>query len=209
MVPSRELQRRISDDQDMPAPPKSLGGFRGIRSTLLWTSSPVLLARARLSDEPQAAKADTANTAVRLYRVISCILRIGRCALVAAVPLMPAARPATATSAIQLADGTWLVQARVDSGRRYCTDRLVLLTNRQGQLSGSVAFARASAPINNLVLQPNGSFSGATRGGVTGSKLGRFYKVTGQFSGDTVSVTVEGTGCPPRHGTATRCVTSG
>ena len=164
---------------------------------------------AQPADEPQAAKADTANTAVRLYRVISCILRIGMCALVAAVPLMPAAKPATAASAIQLADGTWLVQARVDSGSRYCRDRLVLLTNSQGQLSGSVAFARASAPIHNLVFLPDGSFSGATRGGVAGSKLGRFYKVTGKFSGDSVSVTLEGTGCPPRHGKATRCVTCG
>ena len=146
---------------------------------------------------------------MRLYRVILCILRIGRCALVAAVPLMPAGKPATAASAIQLADGTWLVQARVDSGSRYCRDRLVLLTNRQGQLSGSVAFARASVPIDNLALLPDGSFSGATRGGAAGSKLGRFYKVTGKFSDDAVSVTLEGTGCPPRHGTATRCVTCG
>src|SRR5215471_17173388 len=48
------------------------------------------------------------------------------------------------------------------------------------------------------------AFSGATRGGVAGSELGRFYKVTGKFSGDAVSVTLEGTGCPPRHGTAAR-----
>jgi hypothetical protein len=91
----------------------------------------------------------------------------------------------------------------------YCRDRLVLLTNRHGQLSGSVAFARASAPIHNLVLLSDGSFSGETRGGVAGSRLGRFYKVAGKFSGDAVSVTLEGTGCPPRHGTATRCVTCG
>ena len=153
------------------------------------------------SDARRAAKADTA---VRPYRVLSCILRIGRWALVTAVPLMPATKPATAASAIELADGTWLVQARVDSGSRYCRDRLVLLANRQGQLSGSVAFARASARIHNLVILPDGSFSGATRGGVAGSKLGRFYKVTGKFSGDAVSVTLEGTSCPPRHGTATR-----
>jgi hypothetical protein len=146
---------------------------------------------------------------VRPYRVLSCTLRIGRYALVAAVPLMPATKPATAASAVPLADGTWLVHARANSSTVYCRDRLVLLTNRHGQLSGSVAFARASAPIHNLVLLPDGTFSGATRGGVTGSKLGRFYKVTGQFSGDTVSVTVDGAGCPPRQGTATRCVTCG
>jgi hypothetical protein len=100
-----------------------------------------------------------------MYRVLSWILGVGRYALVAAVPLMPAAKPATAASAIELADGTWLVQARANSGSRYCSDRLVRLTNRQGQLSGAVAFARASAPIPNLALLPDGSFSGATRGG--------------------------------------------
>ena len=85
------------------------------------------------------------------------------------------------TKPIQLADGTWMVQARANLSTLYCRDRLVLLTNRHGQLSGSVAFARASAPLHNLVLMPDGSFSGATRGGVAGSKLGRFYKVTGKF----------------------------
>ena len=141
--------------------------------------------------------------------MISCILRFGRCALVAAVLLVPAVKPAAAGSTIELADGTWLVHAQVNSGSRYCSDRLVRLTNRQGQLSGAVAFARASAPIHNLVLLPDGSFSGATRGGVAGSKLGRFYKITGKFSDDVVSLTLEGTGCPPRHGTATRCVKCG
>jgi len=132
--------------------------------------------RLRAPDTRQAAKADAANTAVRPHWVLSCILR----GLVAAVPLMPAVKPAAATSTIQVADGTWLVQARVNSGSRYCSDRLVRLTNRHGELSGSVAFARASAPIDNLVLLPDGSFSGATRGGAAGSKLGRFYKVTGK-----------------------------
>jgi len=122
---------------------------------------------------------------------------------------MPATKPATAVSAVQLADGTWLVHARANTSTLYCRDRLVLLINRHGQLSGSVAFARASAPIHNFVLLPNGSFSGVTRGGVAGSKLGRFYKVTAKFSGDAVSVTLEGSGCPPRHGTATRCETCG
>ena len=132
----------------------------------------------------------------------SALLLIAACtSFVVGSPVRAAEPTATAP---QLADGTWLVQARVDSESRYCSDRLVRLTNRQGQLSGAVAFARASAPIRNLALLPNGSFSGATRGGVAGAKLGRFYKVTGKFSGDAVSVTLEGVGCPPRHGTAIR-----
>jgi hypothetical protein len=163
----------------------------------------------RASDARQASKADTANTAVRPYWASLCILCIGGFALVAGITLMPFTKPASAASDIQLADGTWLVHARAASSAPYCRDRIVLLTNRHGQLSGSVAFARASAPLHNLVLLPDGSFSGATRGGVPGSKLGRFYKLTGWFSGDAVSVTLEGPGCPPRHGTATRCETCG
>src|SRR5262249_48174288 len=57
MAPSRELQRRISGDQDMRALPRSLGGFRGILSTLLWKSSPARLARARPSGKPHEAEA--------------------------------------------------------------------------------------------------------------------------------------------------------
>jgi hypothetical protein len=83
-----------------------------------------------------------------------------------------------------------------DPRSQHCGDQLVRLTYRQGRLSGAVAFARASVPIRNLVLLPDGSFSGATRARLTGSKLGRSYIVSGKFGGDTVSLTLEGDGCP-------------
>jgi hypothetical protein len=64
-------------------------------------------------------------------------------------------------------------------------------TTAQGRLSGVVSLARASVPIHNLVLQPDGSFSGRTRAVVTGSRLARAYSVNGRFSGDNVSLTLE------------------
>ena len=117
----------------------------------------------------------------------------------AAVSPVRAVEPAAAAPASQLADGIWMVQGRAIPGTRRCGDRLVRLTNRQGRLSGVVALARASVPIQNLVLLPDGSFSGTTRAGLTGSRLARAYKVTGQFSGDTVSLTLEDHICPPRR----------
>jgi hypothetical protein len=117
-------------------------------------------------------------------------------AVVASV--QPAERAAAA-----LADGVWRVQGRAIHGTR-CGDWLVTLTNRQGQLSGVIALARASVPIENLVAQSDGSFSGTTRAGLVGSRHARAYRVSGRFSGDTVSLTLEGNLCPPRHGTAVR-----
>ena len=130
------------------------------------------------------------------------------CVAVIAVSRPQAAEPATASPSRWLADGIWMVQARAP-GNQHCSDRLVRLSNKQGRLSGAVAFARASVPIRNLVLLPDGSFSGATEASLTGSRLGRFYKVTGKFSGDVVSLTLEDDVCPPRHGVATRQAASG
>ena len=118
--------------------------------------------------------------------------------VIASVP--PAER---AAAAAPLPDGIWRVQGRAIHGTR-CGDWLVTLTNRQGQLSGVVALARASVPIEGLVLQPDGSFAGTTRAGLVGSRHARAYRVSGRFSGDTVTLTLEGNLCPPRHGTAVR-----
>jgi hypothetical protein len=112
--------------------------------------------------------------------------------------------PVGAVGPTQLADGIWTVQGRAIQGTRRCGDWLVRLTNAGGQLSGVVSLARSSVPIQNLVLQPDGSFSGTTRAGLTGSRHARAYKVTGKFSGDTVSLTLEDNMCPPGHGAAGR-----
>jgi len=106
--------------------------------------------------------------------------------------------------AAQLADGIWTVQGRAIQGTRRCGDWLVRLTNSGGQLSGVLSLARSSVPIQNLTLQPDRTFSGTTRAGLTGSRHTRAYKVTGKFSGDTVSLTLQDSMCPPRSGTAIR-----
>jgi hypothetical protein len=144
-----------------------------------------------------------------LVRRMSRFLLVIACAFFATVSAARAVEPATTPPATQLPDGIWSVQGRAIQGTRRCGDWLVRLTNRQGQLSGVVSLARSSVPIQNLVLQPDGSFSGTTRAGLTGSRHTRAYKVSGKFSGDTVSLTLEDNVCPPRHGVATRQPASG
>ena len=131
-------------------------------------------------------------------------LLIAACASLGAVSLARALEPVTAAPATRLPDGVWTVQGRAIQGTRRCGDWLVRLTNRQGQLSGVVSLARSSVPIQNLELMPDGSFSATTQAGLTGSRHTRAYKITGRFSGDTVSLTLEDNMCPPRHGEATR-----
>ncbi|HTV44467.1 MAG TPA: hypothetical protein VMF05_04045 [Stellaceae bacterium] len=113
-----------------------------------------------------------------------------------------AADPGT-TASTAPSNGTWTVQGRELPGRG-CGHWLVRLTNRNGTLSGVVSLARGSVPIEHLALRPDGSFSGATRAGVTGTTYARPYRVTGKFSGNTVYVTLETDRCPARHGMATR-----
>ncbi len=137
------------------------------------------------------------------------LLLITVCAPLGVVSPVRAVEPVTATPTTQLADGIWTVQGRAIQGTRRCGDWLVRLTNRQGQLSGVVSLARSSVPIQNLVLQSDGNFSGTTQAGLTGSRHTRAYKITGQFSGDTVSLTLENDVCPPRHGVATRRAAGG
>lgn len=133
-------------------------------------------------------------------RVLAVALTV--CAFLAGVSLAPVARPATVATN-HLSDGTWTVQGRAISGLR-CGDWLVRLTNAQGRLSGVVSLARSTVALQNLALSPDGSFSGATRAGVVGTRHVRGYRVTGRFSGDRVNLTLEDHICPPRRGTALR-----
>jgi len=129
----------------------------------------------------------------------------------AAEPASPlrAEQPAAPAQAIQLADGTWTVQGTRIPGSRRCGKWLVRLTNAGGQLSGVVSQARSTVPIQNLVLMPDGSFSGTTPERLVGRSRAPASKVIGQFSEDTVSLTFESQHCPSRQGTATRRATSG
>ncbi len=117
--------------------------------------------------------------------------------------LLAATSPARAQSPATLANGSWTVQGREIPGTR-CGHWLVRLTTMPGSLSGVVSLARASVPIQNLALAPDGSFSGTTQAGVVGSTHARAYQVTGRFVGDTVHVTLETDRCPARHGVAAR-----
>jgi len=134
-----------------------------------------------------------------VFRGTSCFLIIVVCASIVSVSPVRAVGPAA-----EIADGIWTVQGRAIHGTRRCGDWLVRLTNARGQLSGVVSLARSSVPIQNLMLQPDGTFSGTTRAGLTGSRHARAYKVTGKFLGDTVSLTLKNSMCPPRSGTAIR-----
>jgi hypothetical protein len=128
----------------------------------------------------------------------------------AAVAPVPAEAPAAPAPAIQLADGSWTVRGTRVPGSRRCGEWLVRLTNAGGQLSGTVSHARNTAvPIQNLVLMPDGSFTGTTQGSMSGSRRAPPATVTGQFSGDTVNLTFDSDRCSPRHGTAARRALSG
>jgi hypothetical protein len=109
----------------------------------------------------------------------------------------------------QLADGVWTVQGAGSSGSRRCGDWLVRLTNLRGQLSGTVSHARTTVPIQNLVLMPDGTFSGTTEADLRRSRHARASKVTGRFSGDTVDLTLDIQSCPARQGRATRRAAGG
>jgi hypothetical protein len=141
-------------------------------------------------------------------RLLSLLLIIW-CAPLVAVPPPQAMGQITAATATQLSNGIWTVQGRAIPGRRQCGDWMVRLANAGGQLSGVVSLARASVPIQNLILLPDGSFSGTTQSGLVGSSHARAYKVTGKFSGDTVNLTLEDNICPSRHGMATRQAAAG
>jgi hypothetical protein len=64
------------------------------------------------------------------------------------------------------------------------------------QLSGVVSHAPTTVRMENLVLIADGSFSGTTRAGLAGSRFARASKITGRFSGDSVSLTFESELCP-------------
>src|SRR5215831_4489651 len=139
-----------------------------------------------------------------VFRGTSCFLIIVVCASLVSSSPVRAVGPAA-----PLADGIWTVQGGAIQGTRRCGDWLVRLTNSGGQLSGVVLLARSSVPIQNLMLQPDGTFSGTARAGLGGSRHVRAYRVSGKFSGDTVSLTLQESMCPPRHGTAVRQATVG
>jgi hypothetical protein len=114
-------------------------------------------------------------------------LLITVCAPLVAVSPLRAVEQMTAATATQLGNGIWTVQGRAIPGRRQCGDWLVRLTNAGGQLSGVVSLARASVPIQNLTLLPDGSFSGTTRAGLVGSSHAHLQSYRKIFRGHSQS----------------------
>ena len=100
-------------------------------------------------------------------------------------------------------DGFWNVQGRAISGMR-CGDWMVRLAVEQGRLTGVVGVGQGNVMLQNLVLRPDGSFSGATAAGHINGRVVRAYQVRGRFSGDLVTLTLSNEICPDRQGHGAR-----
>jgi hypothetical protein len=153
---------------------------------------------------------------LRFLLIAGCVVTQGACQSPVEAPAAPPAAPPVApvqtvapATASQIADGTWTVQGTRVPGSRFCGEWLVRLTSAGGQLSGVVSHARTTVAIQNLALAPDGSFSGTTPERMVGSRRVPSSKVTGRFSGDTVSLTFDSARCPPRQGSAIRRAVGG
>lgn len=100
-------------------------------------------------------------------------------------------------------DGFWTVQGRAIPGMR-CGDWMVRLAVEQGRLTGLVGVEQGNVMLQNLVLRPDGGFSGNTVAGHVNARAVRAYQVKGRFSGDLVTVTLSNEICPDRQGSALR-----
>jgi hypothetical protein len=98
-------------------------------------------------------------------------------------------------------DGRWVVQGAGIPGMR-CADWMVRLAVDQGRLSGSIGISQGNVALRNLVLQPDGSFSGDTPAGHVNARSVRAYRVRGQFNDDLVNVTLSSELCPDRSASA-------
>jgi hypothetical protein len=100
-------------------------------------------------------------------------------------------------------EGFWTVTGRGASGMR-CGSWSVRLAVEQGRLTGVVGVAQGNIIIQNLVLQPDGSFSGNTVAGHVNHRSVRAYSVVGRFQGNLVSVTLRNEICPDRAASGRR-----
>lgn len=99
--------------------------------------------------------------------------------------------------------GFWVVQGRGIPGMR-CADWMVRLAIEQGRLTGSIGVSQGNVIIQNLVLRPDGSFSGDTPAGHVNARAVRAYRVRGRFNGDMVTVTIANEICPDRSASGRR-----
>jgi hypothetical protein len=89
-------------------------------------------------------------------------------------------------------DGKWTGQAAApDCGLRNQPATVILyLTVAQGQVSGQIG--STAFQTLNAALKPDGSFAGTTSGG---NALAKPFTVSGQFSGNSASVTLAREAC--------------
>jgi hypothetical protein len=106
------------------------------------------------------------------------------------------------SAAAAAVDGTY--SANLPGGSRCSGGLIVRLTITRGQLSGVVVGSAGSQTIENLVLKPDGSFTGSTSGATGSSHVGFAYTVSGQFSGNAVTVSATGGTCGTITGQGTR-----
>jgi hypothetical protein len=101
-------------------------------------------------------------------------------------------------------DGTYQVNLP-GSGGRCVAGPIVRLTIARGQLSGVlVGGAGGTQTIGNLVLKPDGSFTASTSGDTGGSQPEVPWTLSGQFSGNTVTISGTGGTCGTLTGQGTR-----
>jgi len=129
----------------------------------------------------------------------ACFLNLARWCVAQAFALA-LLTPALAQAPIE---GFWTVTGRAVAGTR-CASWFVRLAVEQGRLTGVVGVGQGNVIIQNLVLRPDGSFSGNTVAGHVNHRPVRAYYVVGRFSGDWVSVTLTNEICPGRTATAWR-----
>jgi hypothetical protein len=81
---------------------------------------------------------------------------------------------------------------------------MVRLAVDRGRLTGVVGVGQGNVILQNLVLRPDGSFSGNTPAGHINGRVVRAYQVTGQFNGDVLTLTLRNEICPDRNGRSLR-----
>jgi hypothetical protein len=126
--------------------------------------------------------------------------RVGTAVVAAALAAIAGVGPAVSSGF----DGTW--QANGQSVGRGCSLSWFLrLTVAQGQASGIVALGAGTQTLQNLVLQPDGSFAAIVAAAVSVStKSMQEGHVSGKLSRDTITATFVNPSCGARDAKGSR-----
>lgn len=132
----------------------------------------------------------------------TCIPRVRKFLRLAVASLLVLAAPSQLLAQAPR-DGFWVAQGPGIPGMR-CSDWMVRLSLEQGRLAGSLGLSQGNVIIQQLVLRPDGTFSGTTPAGHVNARAVRAYQIRGRFDGDVVSVTLSNEICPDRSARARR-----